>query len=99
MVSLQRRRAGFFGRGLRNSTRCENNHSPTPATAIAITTSLTAALLSPCRIARHDDPRRAADHHRPLAGAAREDGTNRGRGAGADVVGLISEHAPERADL
>jgi|SRR5579883_642440 len=42
------------------------------------------------RIARRDNPRRAAHHHRPLAGAAREDGTNRGRGAAADVVGLIT---------
>ena len=50
-------------------------------------------------IARRDDPRRAVDHHRPLAGAAREGGTNRGRGTGADVVGLISEHARQRADL
>jgi len=44
-------------------------------------------------------PRRAVDHHRPPAGAAREGGTNRGRGAGADVVGLISERARQRADL
>jgi len=36
---------------------------------------------------------------RPLAGAALEGGTNRGRGAGADVVGLISKHARQRADL
>src|SRR5215471_8812089 len=55
--------------------------------------------VSGCRIARRDDPRRAVDHHRPLAGAVREGGTNRGRGAGADVVGLISERARQRADL
>jgi len=34
--------------------------------------------LSACRIARRDDPRRAVDHHRLLAGAACEGGTNRG---------------------
>src|SRR5205814_3916951 len=50
-------------------------------------------------ISRRDDPSRAVDHHRPLAGATREGGTNRGRGAGADVIGLISERARQRADL
>src|SRR6266702_7311084 len=54
---------------------------------------------SACRIACHEDPRRAVDHHRPLAGEAREGGTNRGRGAGADVVGLISERTRQRAAL
>jgi hypothetical protein len=55
--------------------------------------------LSACRIAFHDDPRRALDHHRPLAGETRENGTNRGRSAGTDVVGLISERTRQRADL
>src|SRR5437870_4744839 len=50
-------------------------------------------------MAYHDDPRRAVDHHRPLAGEAREGGTNRGRGSGADVVGLISERTRQRAAL
>jgi len=39
--------------------------------------------LSAFRIACHDDPRRAVDHHRPLAGEVGEDGTDRGRGADA----------------
>ncbi len=43
-------------------------------------------------IARCDDLSRAADHHRTITRATREGSTNRGRGAGADVVGLISEH-------